>query len=149
SSALAGDPVGGNPRPQPPVNFGAVGQEVLDESFAFTVTSFECGTAQISRTPQGKFCFLAITVRNTGRNPLTFQARAQMLQDNQQRTFGPDVAATGEHPANAGRDVLSPVINPGNELRGTLVYDVPAQVTLVAATLRAGPTGPGAYVKLS
>ena len=153
-SALAGDPVGGNPRPQPPVNFGGVNQEVLDESFGFTVTSFECGATQVAgggatRTAQGKFCFVTLTVRNTGRSPLTFQARGQMLQDSQQRTFGPDVAATAAHPANAGRDLLTPVVNPGNELQGVLVYDVPADAPLVGVNLRAGPTGRGAFVRLT
>lgn len=154
SSSTTIDAIGGNPRPQPPVGFGVVGQEVIDESLAFTVTSIECGATQVTggpstRTAQGKFCFLALTLRNAGRTPITFQGRAQMLQDSQQRTFGPDTAATAAHPANAGRDLLAPVVNPGNELRGVLVFDVPAQVALVGVSLRSGPNGRGAFVRLT
>ena len=148
------DPVGGNPRPQPPVNFGAVGQEVIDANLAFTVQSIDCGATQVTggpstRTAQGKFCVLSLTLRNAGRTPVTFQGRAQMLQDIQQRFFGPDTAATAAHPVNAGRDMLAPVVNPGNELKGVLVYDVPADVNLLGVNLRAGPTGRGAYVKFT
>lgn len=148
------DALSGNPRPQPPAGFGTMNQEVLDGSLSFTVTSIDCGATQVTggpstRTAQGKFCVLALTLRNTGRTPVTFQGRAQMLQDTQQRTFGPDTAATAAHPANAGRDMLAPVVNPGNELSGVLVFDVPADVTLVGVSLRSGPTGRGAFVRLA
>jgi len=146
---LANDPVGGNPRPQPPVNFGVIGQEVLDESLGFTVTSFECGAADAARAAQGKFCVLALSIRNTGRSPVTFVGRGQTLQDSQQRTFGPDTAATAAHAANAGRDLLAPVVNPGNELRGALVFDVPVDVAIVGVSLRASPAGPAAFVRLA
>jgi hypothetical protein len=153
SSDTTADALAGNPRPQPPANFGLAGQEVIDGSLAFTVTSIECGATQVTggpstRTAQGKFCFLAVTLRNVGRSPITFQGRAQMLQDSQQRTFGPDTSATAAHPGNAGRDMLAPVVNPGNELVGVLVFDVPSEVSLVGVSLRSGPTGRGAFVKL-
>ncbi len=148
------DPIAGNPNRQPPVGFGAIGTEVLDVNLAFTVASVDCGATQVTggpstRTAQGKYCFLTLTLRNVGRTPVTFQGRAQMLQDTQQRLFGPDTAATAAHPANAGRDMLAPVVNPGNELKGVLVFDVPTDVNLVGVALRAGPTGRGAFVKLN
>jgi hypothetical protein len=66
-----------------------------------------------------------------------------MLQDDQNRRFGPDTAATSGHPANAGRDFLALTINPGNEVSGVLVFDVAVDVTPTVATLRATPGGPG------
>lgn len=138
----------------PPVRFGRIGVEARDEDLAFVVESFQCGATEAqgttgTLTPQGVFCFVAVDVRNVGRGPVTFVAREQILMDAQQRRFGPDSVVTAAHPANAGRDVTAPVINPGNQLRLTLVYDIPPDARPTVAALRAHPSSPGAYVGLN
>ena len=50
---------------------------------------------------------------------------------------------------NAGRDMLQPVVNPGNELKGMLVFDVPTDVAIVGVSLRTGPVGSAALVRLT
>ncbi|MGH9278186.1 MAG: DUF4352 domain-containing protein [Acidimicrobiales bacterium] len=138
------------PNAEGPARFARIGMEARDGDMAFTITTFECGSTQVEgRSAQGKFCFVAVDMKNYGRVPVTFIARAQMLQDPQNRQFGPDMAVTAVHPANTGHDLGSLVINPGNSLQGVLVYDVPPEAQPEVATFRAGPRGPGAFVRLS
>lgn len=150
---VTGDPLANAPpNAQGPARFAGVGQEARDGDLSFTVTSIDCGPTEIAgnttRIAQGKFCLLALTLRNVGRGPIRFAGPAQMLQDGQSRRFGPDTAATAAHPANAGRDFLALTVNPGNEVSGVLVFDVATDVMPTVATLRAGPGGPGALVML-
>ncbi len=139
--------------PEMRVRYARVGQEARDGDLAFTVSAVECGAKQITggpavRNAQGAFCFLRLDVKNFGRSPVTFQGRAQMLLDNQSRNFGPDPGATQSHPDNAGQDLISVVVNPGNELHGVLVFDLPNGVEPVVAALRSAPRGRGTYVNL-
>lgn len=141
------------PDPEVPARYARIGTEARDGDMAFTVTTFDCGATTVEGGPvvrraQGTFCFMAVDLKNNGRMPVTFIARAQMLQDLQSREFGPDMAATSAHPANTGRDLGSVVINPGNALQGVIVFDVPPDADPVVAAFRAGPHGPGAFVTL-
>lgn len=149
------DAVGFVPDPSGPARQAAVGEEARDGDFAFVVSGVDCGAREVatnaggSRPAQGQYCVVAFDVRNVGRSPATFHARSQLLVDTADRRFAPDAIATLAHPGNAGRDVLEPVINPGNHLTGVLVFDVPEGVRLRAAALRHGPAGPGATVFLA
>jgi hypothetical protein len=139
------------PRFLPKDNVGPIGLEVRDGDLAFTVASFQCGATQVSngtvnRLAQGKYCFMAIDMTNTGRNPATFLLPSQMLNDDQKRMFGPDLAATAAYPDNTGRDLGALVINPGNKVHGVVVYDIPQAEAPTYVNLHAGPTGSGAYV---
>lgn len=145
SSSLSdpGAPVSGTIVSEPlPVR---IGQPTRDADLLLVVSAFECGgtTAAGGRLAQGRFCFLSVGMRNVGTAPAVFLASAQMLADPLARRFGPDLSATAAHPANAGRDLASLVVNPGNEVQAVLVYDVPPDVMPAAASLRAGPPGPG------
>jgi hypothetical protein len=133
--------------------FAGIGQETKDANLTFVVSALDCGATQVdagavTRVAQGHFCFLSLDLRNDGKNPATFVARTQTLVDFQNRRFEPDAAATSVHPANAGRDFLSVTVNPGNQLRGVLVFDIPPDVVPMWVALRAGPQGPGAVVLL-
>jgi len=127
-----------------------IGQPVRDGDLVMVVASFDCGANSVEgRLAQGRFCFLTLALRNVGQVPASFTASAQMLADPLARRFGPDPAATAAHPSNAGRDLGSLVVNPGNEVAGVLVYDVPPDVTPTGAALRAGPGTAGAVVSLT
>ena len=130
-----------------------IGQEARDGDLAFTISSMDCGATQVTggpsvRTAQGHFCFVKLDIKNFGRGPATFLGQSQTVLDEQSRRFQPDPTATAAYPDNAGRDLTRAVVNPGNELSGVLVFDVPADVTPVVASLRAGP-GPGTYINLA
>jgi hypothetical protein len=139
--------------PEMRVRYARIGQEARDGDLAFTVAAMDCGSTEISggsaiRVAQGRFCLLDVDIKNFGRSPATFLGRLQMVLDGQSRRFGPDPGATQAHPSNAGRDLTSVVVNPGNELKGVLVFDVPNGLVPVVAALRATSRGPGTYVNL-
>jgi len=142
-------------RPAAPYTFGGIGREVVDQNLSFTVKSVDCGAAQVvgatTRTAQGKFCFVSLTIRNVSRTAVTFDSKAQVLSDGDGgtgRKFQVDPAATAAHPANAGLDMVQPVVNPGNELTGVLVYDVPVDAKPLSLSLHAGTAGFGAIISL-
>ncbi len=144
-------PLGSVPDASGVVRGGRIGLEVRDANLAFVVHSFSCGATEVpgpggTRTAQGHYCEVTLDVSNSGRGPATFPGRLQTLVDSAGRRFGPDVAATAGHPANAGRDLLAPVVNPGNTLSGVLVFDVPPDTNVRSVELRAGPQGLGARV---
>ena len=70
---------------------------------------------------------VALDVKNNGRMPATFVARAQTLGDGQSRQFGPDPAATAAHPANTGHDKLA-CTDCHKEAPGTLRQQLQAKV---------------------
>lgn len=148
------EPIGIVADPSGPARRAMLGQEVRDGDLAFGVEEVECGLERLPlesggvREAQGQYCAVKIDVVNTGRNPATFPARSQLLVDTAQRRFELDVFATIGYAANGGRDVLQPVINPGNQLEAVLVFDVPHDVRLAAVALRAGEGGPGAMLWL-
>jgi hypothetical protein len=100
-----------------------LGERRSEGPLAFTATAFECAgggeSAPAARAPQGRYCTLALTVANTGTEPETFVAAEQFLIDAEARRYRPD-----DDPELASR-----VVNPGNELRATLVFDVPESTT--------------------
>lgn len=148
------DDVGFAPNAEGPARFAMLGEEARDADLAFTVSDYECGATQVgegdaARNAQGRFCFVTVNMRNTGRSPVPFFAPGQALLDGQERRYGIDLRATAAHPANAGRDPTSAVINPSNELQGVLVFDIPPDAHPSAANFLAEPRrGGGAFILL-
>lgn len=108
-----------------------IGQEVRDGKFAFTVISV--GRAQTvsdefeTRTAQGVYVKVVVTIRNTSNKPWSFSGSDQRLNDSAGREFeaGFGMFGGGFHD---GDD-----INPGNQVNAALYFDVPpdAQPTLI------------------
>ena len=142
-------------RPALPYTFGGIGREVIDGNLSFLVKAVECGATQVvgatTRTAQGKFCFVTLTVRNVSRTSVTLDSGRQTLADGVDgtgRRYSIDPPATTTHPANASIDMLMPVVNPGNELTGVLVYDVPPDAKPRSVSLFSGAGGFGAIIAL-
>lgn len=134
--------------------FGRIGAPVRDGAVAFTVTSVNCQPTQFDtpsgpRIAQGHFCLLALDLRNDGGGATTFPGAQQLILDSSNRRFSPDPGATAAHPANAGRDPLTLLLNPGSTAKVVLVFDLPIGVYPLTATLRASPEGLGLYISLS
>lgn len=140
-------------RPAAPYTFGGIGREVVDGDLSFLVRSIDCTPAQVvgatPHTAQGTFCVLALSIRNVGRRPVTLDGKNQALEDAMRRRFGVDPAVTADHPANNGLDMFAAVVNPGNELTGVLVFDVPPDTKPVSVSLHSGSAGFGAIIFLA
>jgi hypothetical protein len=116
-----------------------------DGQFEFVVRSVRCGLRRVGpeparQTPQGRFCLVAVSVANVGTEARDFDAGQQRLFGADGRRHSVDAAATA---ANGGIRLLHSLINPGNRMEGTLVYDVPprtrpARLELHDSALRRG-----------
>ena len=104
-----------------------VGTPVRDGKFEFTVTAVEpgvpsIGSAPLTRKAQGQFVVVRITVSNIGDQAQTFDQSSQKLVDGQGRKLSSDPTA-GIYLDD--QNFLAQV-NPGNEVQGVIVFDVPA-----------------------
>lgn len=124
-----------------------VGEKATDQGLAFVVNRFECGATEVGEgddrsTAAGQFCILDITVRNEGANPAAFAAPAQLLRDEAARTYALDPRATASVSTSANRALGSFLqLNPGIEVQGLLVFDVPTATVPTEAELHGLASG--------
>lgn len=127
-----------------------INEPAADGAFSFVVTGVETGVAQVggeylTSQAQGQYTLVHLTVTNTGTEPQYMFASSQEATDAQGRTFSVDSTAT----IYAGEsDAWASEINPGNQITGTLVFDIPADATLSTVTLHDSPFSGGVTVRL-
>jgi hypothetical protein len=122
-----------------------------DGQFEFVVRSVRCGLRRVGheparQTPQGRFCLVAVSVANVGTEARDFDAGQQRLFGADGRRHSVDAAATA---ANGGVRLLHSLINPGNRIEGTLVYDVPPRTRPARLELHDSPLSRGVAVDLA
>jgi hypothetical protein len=128
------------PAKKKPAN--GVGREYRDGKFAFTVTKIKKGVRRVGdqyvgKTAQGQFVLVYVTVDNIGNEARTFDSGSQKLKDMKGREFSADGEATiamGDESKAFLED-----INPGNGVRGILVFDVPKSIKLKSLELHDSP----------
>jgi hypothetical protein len=103
-------------------------QAARDGKFEFTVTKVTCGKATegdsvLNKTAQGQFCEVAVTVKNIGTVPQTFDGSTQKAKGKTGVTYSDDGVA--ELYANNDNQTFLDEINPGNSVHGILVFDIP------------------------
>lgn len=128
-----------------------VGDVVKDGKFAFKVTKVEKGLSQIGEDllaskAQGQYVLVHITVKNIGDEAQLFSDGEQKLIDSQGRQFDADsgAAAMGLKDSNAFLNN----INPGNSVKGILLFDVPKTFKLKAIELHDSVFSGGVTVAL-
>lgn len=109
-----------------PVN--GIGRQYRDGKFAFTVTKIKRGVRRVGNeyfgeTAQGEYTLVHVTVRNIGDEARMFDSHNQTLIDTRGREFEAD----GEATIAMGREsnAFLEDINPGNSVKGILVFDAP------------------------
>ncbi|HYN92428.1 MAG TPA: DUF4352 domain-containing protein [Pilimelia sp.] len=139
--------------PKPPTGPG-LGDPARDGKFEFVVHSVSCGKTRVGNEyldekAQGMFCQVAVTVtvRNIGAEAQTFSGSAQKAFDSQGTEFSNDTGA--EMYANEGAPTFLKEINPGNSVKGTLIYDVPKGTRLTAVELHDSMFSGGVRVRLA
>jgi Domain of unknown function (DUF4352) len=104
-----------------------LGKKVRDGKFEFTVTKVKCGrtlvgSSDFGKKAQGEFCEVSLSVKNIGDEPQSMFGDNQYLFDSKERKYSADTeAAIYLKDSNT----LYEEINPGNSLKGTLLFDVP------------------------
>ena len=122
-----------------------------DGILEFTVTGWKCGQAALGTPPlqkqaQGQLCTIDLNVRNFGDQSRRVFVGSQKLRDTAGRTFDADSGA-GVYLRRA-QPFLTNDINPGNELAGTLVYDIAKDSQPEQLEVHDSPFSGGAPVQL-
>ncbi|RSN57989.1 DUF4352 domain-containing protein [Actinomadura sp. WAC 06369] len=128
-----------------------IGREYRDGKFAFTVTKVKKGVARVGNQyagseAQGQYVLVHITVENIGDEARMFDGTNQTLIDTKGREFEADTEAA----IWSNRDTRSFLeqINPGNSVKGVVIFDVPKNVKLKAIELHDSMFSGGVTVPL-
>lgn len=119
-----------------------VGQAVRGGDFEFVVRGHTCGIARVgdsvlNHKAQGVFCRTDISVKNVSKNAQLFHADSTVTA---QDSTGREYAADGEATIYGNKDGAGFLdeINPGNQVRAFVYFDVPKGTKLTTITFDAG-----------
>ncbi|MQA26544.1 MAG: DUF4352 domain-containing protein [Micromonosporaceae bacterium] len=111
-----------------PTKVGKIGKPVRDGKFEFVVSKVKCGVQSVGdaygEKAQGQFCLISLSIKNIG-------DEAQMFNDFDQKAYSADDkeyevdSKAGWHANENNTDVWLNEINPGNKIKGVLVFDIP------------------------
>jgi Domain of unknown function (DUF4352) len=127
-------------------------QPARDGKFEFVVSGVKCGATKVGPSgfgekAQGQFCFVSVSVRNIGKEAQLFDGSSQKAHDAKGTEFSNDSGA--EMYANEGSPTFLQEINPGNQVKGRLVFDVPKKTKLAKIELHDSPFSGGVTVNLA
>jgi len=117
---------------------GAMGKPARDGKFEFTVKSMDCSKTSVGQSvlavkAQGTFCIVTMTIKNIGDEAQTFDGTSQKAYDAKGTQYSDDIEA--ELAVNGDASTFLQQINPGNQVTGKLVYDVPKGTKLTSIEL--------------
>ncbi len=127
-----------------------IGDKVRDGKFEFTVVKVKPGVKSIGpdgfqEKAQGQFVLVTLRVENIGDEPQTFVDSAQKGFDGKGREVAPDSTAGIYIEDN---EVFFEEINPGNTVKGQIVFDIPKGATLTGLELHDSLFSGGVKVSL-
>lgn len=127
-----------------------IGTPVRDGKFQFTVTKVtkgknRVGSADFGKSAQGQFIYVYVTVKNTGSEAQTLFGDNQTLIDAEGRKFTPDTEAAIYLDES---QTFIEDINPGNQLKGVILFDVPKGATPTSIDLHDSAFSDGVEVSL-
>ncbi|MEV4344996.1 DUF4352 domain-containing protein [Actinoplanes sp. NPDC049596] len=113
-------------------------QPAKDGDFQFTVTGVKCGVAKVgnqylNEKAQGQFCLVSLQIKNIGKEAQTMVDSVQKAYDAKGTEFSVDSGAAIY--ANEDQQVFFEEINPGNTVKGKLVFDIPQGTKLTRLEL--------------
>lgn len=117
---------------------GVMGKAAKDGKFEFTVTDMRCGVPSVGpddfgQKAQGEFCLVDVSVKNVGTSAEVFVDSSQQAIDATGNQYSVDSGA-GVY-ANQDSSTFLEQINPGNTVKGALVFDVPTGTKLTSVIL--------------
>ncbi|MET8089800.1 DUF4352 domain-containing protein [Micromonospora sp. NPDC005220] len=129
-----------------------VGEAARDGKFEFTVKSAKCGVAKVGSEPlgqkaQGQFCLVTVNVKNIGKEAQMFDGSSQKAYAADGTEYSADTGAAIY--ANKNAETFLNDINPGNQVTGVVVFDIPKNVKLTKLELHDSMFSGGVDVALS
>ncbi|MEU1841714.1 DUF4352 domain-containing protein [Micromonospora chersina] len=129
-----------------------IGQPARDGKFEFTVKSSKCGVAKVGTSmigdkAQGQFCLVTVNVKNIGKEAQTLDGSSQKALAADGTEYSSDTEA-GLY-ANKEASTFFEEINPGNQVTGVFVFDIPKNVKLTKLELHDSMFSGGVTVSLT
>ncbi|AEB45406.1 MULTISPECIES: DUF4352 domain-containing protein [Micromonospora] len=129
-----------------------VGDPARDGKFEFTVKSTKCGVRKVGSDllgakAQGQFCLVTLKVKNIGKKSQMFDGSSQKAYAADGTEYSADGAAAIY--ANENAETFLNDINPGNQVTGVVVFDIPKGVKLTKLELHDSPFSGGVTVALN
>lgn len=130
---------------------GKMNTPATDGKFQFTVTSMRCGVRSVGadgfgETAQGEFCLVSVNIKNVGQSAEIFNDGSQKAYDAASTEYSVDSGAAIF--ANKDSSTFLEEINPGNTVKGKLVFDVPQGTKLSSVVLHESAYTAGIRVPL-
>jgi hypothetical protein len=131
-------------------NAVGLNQAARDGKFEFTVTGQDCskntiGTSPLSKTAQGTFCVVSLTVKNIGNEAQLLDASSQKALDAAGKEYSADSSAAMYM---GDTNTFLNQLNPGSTVTGQIAYDVPVGTKLTKLELHDSPFSGGVTVNL-
>jgi hypothetical protein len=132
---------------RPPASGSQLGMPVRDGNVQFVVSSVRCGVPEVGsglvkRTASGQFCLADVRATNVKRDARTLYEPFQKLVDSAGRKHSADITMRVVF-----RDqTIWDKIQPGEQVRGTMVFDIPKNVSATALELHDGIASGGVTV---
>jgi hypothetical protein len=131
---------------------GALRHPVRDGKFEFVVQRVDCsrstvGPEHLKRTASGKYCVVSLSVRNIADRPQLLVGSLQKVFDARGTEFTDDEAA-GLF-ANRDTHTFLRKVDPGHQVSGKIVFDVPKGTTLSTMELHDSYFSGGVRVALT
>lgn len=129
-----------------------IGQPARDGKFEFTVKSVKCGVTEVGTdllgdTAQGQFCLVTVHVKNIGKEAQTFDSGSQKAYAADGTEYSTDSSAALY--ANKNAETFLNEINPGNQVNGVIVFDIPKKAKITKLELHDSPFSGGVTVALT
>jgi hypothetical protein len=131
---------------------GKMNTPTKDGKFEFTVTGMKCGVRsvgpkELGQQAQGEFCLVDVTVKNVGTSAEMFDGSSQKAYDAKGAEYSHDGSAAIH--ANEQSQTFLQSINPGNQVKGKLIFDVPQGTKLTSVVMHESMLTAGVRVPLS
>ena len=138
--------------PPPAPALGKLNRPVRDGKFEFVVRKVDysrstVGLEHLKRTADGKYCVLSLTIRNIADRPQLFLGRVQKAFDAAGTEFTTDEAA--DLFANGDAQTFLRKIDPGHQVTGKIVFDIPKKTKLTTVELHDSYFSHGTRVALT
>jgi len=126
-------------------------QPARDGKFEFTVTKVECGIPQVgseflNEKAQGQFCLVHVGVKNIGNEARMFTSSNQHAYNAAGQKYDADTGAAIYLEEDSSAFLED--INPGNSVKGVVVFDIPKGAKIVKLELHDSALSGGVIVNV-
>lgn len=130
-----------------------VGETVQDGDIAFTVTDVitatSLGNQYTKKDAQGLFYVISLKIENKAKETKTIDSSMITLIDSQGRTFDRSIdGQTAKGMAQGKVDLFLQQVQPGLNVNGDIVFDIPKDATGLKLLVKGGYFGKGQQIDL-